>query len=95
LKIQETIMNQPSGQPWWQNTSCLIAIAALGVAILYLASVHIDHVLKFLPLLFILACPLMHVFMHRGHKKHRHGGELDKVRDRAAGPEDTQGSKLP
>lgn len=88
-------MNQPSGRPWWQNTSCLIAIAALGVALLYLAFVHIDHVLKILPLLFILACPLMHVFMHRGQKKHRHDGESGKACDHAAGSEDAQGSKRP
>ena len=29
--------------------------------------VHKDHVLALLPYAFLAACPLMHVFMHRGH----------------------------
>jgi hypothetical protein len=28
-----------------------------------------------LPLLFLLACPLMHVFMHHGHGHHHHGDD--------------------
>jgi hypothetical protein len=28
-----------------------------------------------LPYLLLLACPLMHVFMHRGHGGHHHPGQ--------------------
>jgi hypothetical protein len=28
-----------------------------------------------LPYLILLACPLMHLFMHRGHGGHQHGHE--------------------
>ena len=66
-------MNQPADRPWWRSATGLITLAALGAAVLYVAFVHIDHILKVLPLLFILACPLMHIFMHRGHGGHRHG----------------------
>lgn len=31
---------------------------------------HRAHVLGFLPYLFLLACPLMHLFMHHGHGGH-------------------------
>ena len=46
----------------------------LGVALLvggfYLLTEHTAHVLGALPYLLVLACPLMHMFMHHGH----HGG---------------------
>jgi hypothetical protein len=37
----------------------------------FLLTEHRAHLLGWLPFLLILACPLMHVFMHHGH---RHGG---------------------
>ena len=46
----------------------LIALAASA----YLWFVHKDHVLALLPYVFLAACPLMHMFMHRGHHGH-HG----------------------
>lgn len=52
--------------------SCvLIAIVAF-----YLFTEHLQHTLGALPYLILLLCPLMHVFMHRGHGHggHHHGG---------------------
>lgn len=46
-----------------------LTLAALGV---YLFVSHTGHVMAALPYLLLLACPLMHLFMHRGHG-HRHG----------------------
>jgi hypothetical protein len=34
---------------------------------------HLGGVLYYLPFLFLLACPLMHFFMHGGHGGHDHG----------------------
>jgi len=31
---------------------------------------HLSGWLQYLPLLLVLACPLMHIFMHRGHGHH-------------------------
>jgi len=42
---------------------------------------HRAHLLGWLPWLFLLACPLMHVFMHGGHG---HGGH-DKHSNKDAG----------
>lgn len=36
----------------------------------FLLTEHRAHVIQFLPYLFLLACPLMHIFMHRGHHHH-------------------------
>ena len=41
----------------------------------YLVIWHGAHVAAALPLLVILACPLMHIFMHGGHG-HHHGNEM-------------------
>jgi hypothetical protein len=44
------------------------AIWILGAgALFYLLTEHRPHFFGWLPYLIILACPLMHVFMHRGH----------------------------
>lgn len=36
----------------------------------FLLTEHRAHVFQFLPYIFLLACSLMHVFMHRGHHNH-------------------------
>ena len=35
---------------------------------------HLSELLYYLPFLLLLACPLMHLFMHGGHGGHRPGG---------------------
>ena len=50
-----------------------ILIGFLAIAAFFLFSEHRAHALGALPYLFLLACPLMHIFMHRGHGGgHRH-----------------------
>jgi len=44
------------------------AIAAGGA--FYVLREHWAHALGLAPYLLFLACPLMHLFMHRGHKSH-------------------------
>lgn len=39
----------------------------LALAVFLLFTEHRAHVLGFLPWLILLACPLMHLFMHGGH----------------------------
>ena len=47
------------------------AIASLVVLGALLVADHWNHVVSALPYLLLLACPLMHLFMHGGH--HHHG----------------------
>lgn len=47
-----------------------IALAVFALAAAYfLLTEHRAHVIQALPWLLVLACPLMHVFMHRGHRQ--------------------------
>ena len=52
--------------------ACL-SIAALAAA--YVLIAHRVHVLEWLPFAFLLACPLMHIFMHGSHGHHQQSAE--------------------
>jgi hypothetical protein len=56
----------------------IVFIALLAIGGFYLVAEHRAHLipyLGYLPFLLILACPLMHGFMHSRHEKH--GGDED------------------
>jgi hypothetical protein len=59
---------------WWRTPSGIALIGFALVAAFYLLREHWGHALGTLPYLLLLACPLMHLLMHRGHGQH-HGGE--------------------
>lgn len=58
-----------NNQPGIRN---LIPWIFLGIILFFLLSEHRAHVFGILPYLLLLACPLMHIFMHRGHDEHGH-----------------------
>ncbi len=60
---------------WWRTRTGITAIGFALVGAFYVLREHWGHALGALPYLLILACPLMHLFMHRG--QHRHGGNPD------------------
>jgi hypothetical protein len=49
------------------SRSNIVLIAFIAIGGFYLVTEHRAHLLGWLPFLFILACPLMHLFMHHGH----------------------------
>lgn len=57
------------------NIFWLVIPAALGLGLLLLTD-HRQHLLDFLPFLILLACPLIHLFMHHGHGAKRHEGDV-------------------
>jgi hypothetical protein len=57
--------------PWWIACGGFLAIA---VAMNW--EEHKAHILGALPYLFLLACPLMHILMHRGHDHKQDHHEL-------------------
>jgi hypothetical protein len=57
-------------RPFWRSPIAIGAIAALAIAAAYVTTEHWQHLgssLPYLPYLLLLACPLMHLFMHGGH----------------------------
>ncbi|CCM75387.1 DUF2933 domain-containing protein [Rhizobium mesoamericanum] len=54
----------------WSTYSRTVFIAFVVIALGLIAYEHRVHVLGILPWLLILACPLMHLFMHHGHGGH-------------------------
>ena len=53
-----------------------VLIAFLAIGTFFLVTEHTAHFFGVLPWLFLLACPLMHVFMHGGHGGH--SGQSDE-----------------
>ncbi len=57
-------------RPFWSTWSGVCAIT-LGAALLFfLATEHTAHFFGALPFAIFLLCPIMHLFMHRGHGSH-------------------------
>uniref|UniRef100_UPI00117B8673 DUF2933 domain-containing protein n=1 Tax=Pseudogulbenkiania subflava TaxID=451637 RepID=UPI00117B8673 len=49
----------------------------IAVAAFFLLSEHRAHLFGWLPFLLLLACPLMHLFMHGGHAGHGEGHDVN------------------
>ncbi|MDP3651793.1 MAG: DUF2933 domain-containing protein [Rhodoferax sp.] len=68
--------HDPVGQelpPGFWGSRYAIGLVVVGaIAGYFLLTEHLAHVVGALPLLLLLACPLMHVFMHHGHGRHGH-----------------------
>ncbi|MFT3858594.1 MAG: DUF2933 domain-containing protein [Aquabacterium sp.] len=75
-------MNQnPNPPSRWRSPAGIFMLVAGAVGIYYLLTEHLTHVTQAIPYLFLLACPLMHLFGHHhgGHEGHHHG---DNHRDK-------------
>ena len=74
------------------SRSMLVFLAFAGIALFFLLGEHRIHALGWLPLLLLLACPLLHMFMHGGHGGHGghaggdsgHGGHGSPQPERAS-----------
>lgn len=63
-------MNDNHPPSAWSTYSRIVFIGFAAIALVLIAYEHRVHVLGILPWLLILACPLMHLFMHHGHGGH-------------------------
>ena len=54
-------------KPFWSSRYAIGLLILGGIAGYFLLTEHRAHFLGALPFLLLLACPLMHVFMHGGH----------------------------
>lgn len=69
-------VKRPSMWRWW-----IALVSFLAIAVFFLWEEHKAHILGIAPWLLLLACPLLHLFMHHGHGAghggHAHGGDPD------------------
>ena len=66
---------QPStpAKPVWRSPPAIAAGMLAVILVFYLLREHWSHVVGMWPYLLLLLCPLMHLFMHRGHGRGDHG----------------------
>lgn len=89
---------QNSGRTRFWGTRYSTGLIVLGaVAVYFLTTEHRAHALSALPVILLLVCPLMHVFMHGGHGHHdngqNHSGHLG--RDASTKPQPPETGKQP
>lgn len=55
---------------FWRSGKGLVAGIFIAAVSYFLLIEHRQHFFEYLPYMILLACPLMHVFMHHGHGSH-------------------------
>jgi hypothetical protein len=74
---------QPSSERhWWLSLRGFIAFIFIIAVGYYLITEHRAHLFNILPLLLLLACPLMHIFMHGKHAMHGDGDHRHREKDK-------------
>ena len=71
---QKVEHNDSDDRPgFFASRANLVLLGFLAIGGYFLVTEHWAHIVPFLPWLLLLACPLMHVFMHGGHGGHGGG----------------------
>lgn len=73
--------HDPPPGSFWTSRAFLVFLGFSAMALALLWEEHRAHFLGALPYLLILACPLMHIFMHGGHGHGRHDDRSGKSSD--------------
>ncbi len=71
---QDTEVTPPK-KSFWLSLSGMSCIAVFSVIAIVLIIDHRQHLYSYLPYLFLLLCPLLHVFMHHGHNHRNPSGK--------------------
>lgn len=72
-----------SKRNFWLTPNGLAAMGLIGGVLYFLLTEHRAHFIYGLPFLILLLCPVMHIFMHRGHGGHDgHAGHSGGKRSR-------------
>jgi hypothetical protein len=64
----------------------IVLFGFLAIAGYFLVTEHWAHIIPFLPWLLLLACPLMHFWMHGGHGGHGAGQDDGRGDSARGGP---------
>ena len=66
-------MHEHSAIRWWRSRGGVALVGFGFIVAFYVLREHYALALGVLPYLLLLACPLMHLFMHHGHGGHNGG----------------------
>jgi hypothetical protein len=64
-QVVEHLPRHRSPAPFWRSRYGIGLLVFGAIAAYFLLTEHLAHEVGALPLLILLACPLMHVFMHQ------------------------------
>ena len=76
---------------FWTSRGGLVLLAFLVIGGTLLFTEHRAHVLGYLPFLFLLACPLLHMFGHGAHGGHTGHGTGNQTEADPRGSTGTRG----
>lgn len=69
---------EPPEPSRWRSPLGIFMLVAGAVGLYYLLTEHLSHATQAIPYLFLLACPVMHLFHGHGrHGRHSHGASKD------------------
>lgn len=57
---------------FWKSRQGFLVLICLAIVAFFVLTEHRAHFFGALPYLLLLACPLLHIFMHRDHGGHQH-----------------------
>jgi hypothetical protein len=81
---RQTMQEHSTSLSRWRSPLGIFMLAAGAVGIYYLLTEHLVHVSQSIPFLFLLACPLMHLFHGHGHHgRHSQGEPADRAEEDA------------
>jgi len=60
---------EPDRRAWWRTRGGVALVGFVAIAGFFLLTEHTAHVFGVLPYVLILACPVLHFFMHSHHDK--------------------------
>ncbi|RCU51043.1 DUF2933 domain-containing protein [Corallincola holothuriorum] len=67
---------------FWRSRTGIITIFVTIAVSYFIVTEHRAHAIAFLPYLILLLCPLMHLFMHRGHGHHGSNSNNDSPQNK-------------
>ena len=68
--LHDHLRNAPEPKGFWSSRYAIGLLVMSTAAMYFLLTEHRAHFFGALPFLILLACPLMHVFMHHGNEGH-------------------------
>lgn len=77
MNHSDDILQRDTKSHWSYTRGTLVACVVLVTVSILLVTGHEAHLLGALPYLLLLACPLMHLFMHGGHHRQHNDSRKD------------------